>query len=324
MANENAVVENGTPVNVEVNTEAAPVAPKKKRRGISNDTRSTINLKFSENDATPKGLFLCRVDSVKCGWATIGEESTGMGDFAGHAIPRFEIHFTSIHANADERRHVTLTLNPVQSNVETYEYGEKKWQVDRVLGYLKHILEIMYLNGRQLTDAEIDALSLSYNDCDDESNYVPVEVDDVINGWRILFENVVAMLNGNFGENPTGKACFRTDKGDCRYFCKLLRYIKTGRGANAKWAAVGNNGDLAFPQFVGEGVIEKQKSVDAVPVKLKINTITESITPKQVEEKKAPSLPGNMPGGIPMGGAPMNDFGTNYNAAEVAGTEMPF
>lgn len=306
------------------NEQTSNAAPVKKRRGVSNETRATSNLKFHEKDSLPSRLFLARVDSAKCAWAKIGEESTGMGDFAGHAIPRLEIHFTSIHGNVDERRHVTLTLNPVQSNTDTYVNGEKSWQVDRVLGYIKHILDIMYLGGRELNDEETEALSLTYDDCDDDGNYVPVDVEEVIAGWRSIFENTAAMLNGNFGTNPTGKACFKTDKGDCRYFIKLLRYIKTGRGANAKWAAVGNNGDLAFPSFIGEGVIEKQKSVDAIPVKLRVNEITESITPKQVESK-TPSLPNNMPGGMPVGGVPMNDFGAGYNdAAAMAGGDMPF
>lgn len=306
----------------------AAATPKKKRRGISNETSGTSNLKFHEKDAIPSGLFVGRIDSVKCGWAHIGEESSGMGDFAGHAIPRFEIHFTSIHSNTAERRHVTLTINPVQSTVETYENGEKSWMVNRVFNYIKHILDVLYLNGRSLTEEEEDALALSYNDCDDEGNYLPVEVDDVIKGWQSVFESAAAMLNGTFAtkdKEATGKPCYKTDKGDARFYMKLLRFIKTGRGANAKWAAVGNNGDLAFPSFVGEGVIEKMTAVDALPKILRLNPLTESIVPQKTEEKKAPAMPGGIPGGMPGIPGGMPGFGENTNdAAFAAGGDMPF
>ena len=308
-------------------TNANVATPKKKRRGISNETSGASNLKFHEKDSTPARLFVGRIDSVKCAWAHIGEESTGMGDFAGHSIPRFEIHFTSIHTNVNERRHVTLTLNPVQSTVETYENGDKSWQVNRVFNYIKHILDVLYLNGRDLTEEEEDALALSYNDCDDDGNYLPVEVDEVLESWRSVFENAAAMLNGTFAtkdKEATGKPCYKTDKGDVRLYMKLLRFVKSGRGANAKWTAVGNNGDLAFPGFVGEGVLEKMVSVDALPKILKVNELTESITPKQIEDKKAPSMPGNMPGGMPGVMPGFNDFSGMSDAAAQAGGEMPF
>lgn len=315
-------------------TQAAVETTKKKRRGISNETRSVSNLKFHEKDAIPSGLFVGIVESVRCGWATIGADSTGMGSFAGQAIPRFEMHFTSIHENVAQRRHVTLTLNPVESTVETYVNGEKSWQVDRVLGYIKHILEVFYLNGRNLTEDEEDALSLSYDDCDNEGQYAPVEVEDVIKGWQVVFENAAAMLNGTFAtkdKEATGKPCYKDNNGkETRVFMKLLRFIKTGRGSNAKWSAVGNNGDLAFPQFVGEGVLEKFKTVDAVPQILRLNPLTESITPKQVEEKKAPSMPGNIPGAMPgMGGVAMAGgfnpaYDPNSGAAAATVSDMPF
>lgn len=303
---------------------AAATAPiKKNRRGISNNTQATSYLKFHEKDARPDGIFVGQLASAEVKWSTFKE-----GDFAGQSVPKLELHFTSCHQNNDEKRHVFLTLQPVQSSVDTYVNGEKAYFVDSNFKWIKHILDTFYLKGRSLNDTEEDALSLDYNDCDENGNYVPVETEDVLKSWGKLFTNVVAMLNGTFdnGEGATGKICYT----GVRVFMKLLRYQKRGRGANAGWASVGNNGDLAFPNFVGEGCLELMKSETAQPVVLKVNVINESITPKQVKQAAAPSMPGNIPGGMP--GNPIFGAGVQVggvanpyaDGAGVDGGEMPF
>lgn len=303
---------------------------KKLRRGISNETRSTSFLKFSEKDATRDMLFIAHIKEVTVSWAQISTESKGnIGAFAGYAIPRFDVHFVSNHAKEAEQRHVHLTINPVASNVDTIPGGKDEMFLNGAFGWIKHILECYYLKGRQLTPAEEDALTLTYQDYDeDEENitYVPVEVEEVIAGWRSVFENAVAMLNGTWTDGTfeaTGKPCYKDANGkNVNAFIKLLRYYRT---RNKDWKAVGNNGDLAFPSFVGEGCIEIMTSPDALPKIIKVNPINESITPKQEAEAKAPSMPGNIPGGMPgvMGGV-SPAYAGNMNAYDGAATDMPF
>ena len=134
------------------------------------------------------------------------------------------------------------------------------------------------------------------------------------------------MLNGTWTDGTfeaTGKPCYKDANGkNVNAFIKLLRYYRT---RNKDWKAVGNNGDLAFPSFVGEGCIEIMTSPDALPKIIKVNPINESITPKQEAEAKAPSMPGNIPGGMPgvMGGV-SPAYAGNMNAYDGAATDMPF
>lgn len=301
---------------------AAATAPiKKNRRGISNNTQATTYLKFHEKDARRDGIFVGMLASAEVKWSTFKE-----GDFAGLSVPKLELHFTSCHAKNDEKRHVFREIAPVASSVDTYVNGEKSYFVDANFKWIKHILDVFYLNGRALNDAEEDALSLDYDDCDEEGNYVPVEQEDVVKAWGKLFTNVAAMLNGTFdnGNGASGKPCFvDANNKPIQVFMKLLRYQKRGRGANAGWNPVGNNGDLAFPAFIGEGVLERIAGANAEPKVLKINAINESIYPQQVKQAAAPSMPGNIPGG--MAGAPM--FGAGVAVGQdngIAGGDMPF
>lgn len=317
---------------VEQKAATTPSAPKKNRRGITNETRATSYLKFHEKDATQQGLFIACVDSVECSWVSIKDDASkqGVGTFAGMSIPRLVVRFTSLHENPAQKRHVTLQLNPVESSVETYANGSKAWAVDNNLRYIKHLLDTFYLDKRELTDEEMNALALDYDDCDENNEYVPVEQEDVIASWGKIFKNAAAMLNGEFANNgaeASGKPCYKDNNGKpYRLFIKLLRHIKTGKGRDAKWKNVAPNGDLAFPGMVGEGVFERMKTSDAQPTILRLNPLTESITPKQVAEPQAPSMPNNIP---PMPGMPgmVVDNGGGYNDAgygSEAVSGMPF
>lgn len=302
----------------------------KHRRGVTNETRSTSNLKFTEADATNQGLFVGILTEANVAWATYGEDASGTPSFAGKAVPNVSLHFTSLHAKVNERRHVFLRLSPVESNVDTMPGGTKDWQVNQLFAVIKHVLEVFYLKGRVLTEAEEDALCLPFDEVAEDGTYNPVEADEVLAGYRVIFENFVAMLNGTFsadGSEPSNKPCYKDANGNnIRVFMKLLRYTKRpGKG----WQAVGQNGDLAFPRFVGEGILEIMTKADEPAKILKINPITESIRPQQVAEPKAPSMPNVPPaapgfaaGGIPMGGAPMAPAG--YDPYTETRGDMPF
>lgn len=301
---------------------------KKKRRGVSNEVKAVSNLKFSEADVNKQLLFLANIKEVTVSWATIENGGGSIGQFAGHAIPRLNVHFVSLHTNEAEKRHAFLTINPIASSTETIPGGKEEYRVTGNFRWIKHLLDVFYLNGRSLTTAEEDALELPYLDFNEHEDgsveYIPVETDDVIKGWQTVFENTAAMLNGTWsdGTKPAiGKPCYKDANGkDITVFIKLLRYI---RNRSKEWKAI-NNGDLSFPISVGEGCIERCKGLNVPAAILKVNPINESITPKKEAEPKVPGQPTNLPGGMP-GGVPMNDFGAGYPSDFSAGAEeMPF
>lgn len=301
---------------------------KKKRRGVSNEVKAVSNLKFTEADANKQRLFLAAIKEVNVSWITIENGGGSIGQFAGHAIPRLNVHFVSLHANENEKRHVYLTINPIASSTETIPGGKEEYRVTGNFRWIKHVLDVFYLNGRNLTTAEEDALELPYTDFNEHEDgsieYIPVEIDDVIKGWQVVFEAAAAMLNGTWsdGDKPaTGKPCYKDANGkEIIVYIKLLRYI---RNRNKEWKAI-NNGELSFPISVGEGCIERCKGLNIPASILKVSEINESITPKEEAKPRVPGQPTNLPGGMP-GGVPMNDFGAGYNNDfSTAAEEMPF
>ena len=284
----------------------------KPRRGLGT-ARGTQRLKFSHEHANPNGLFIGHIDSVKTRMIAISETSSGMPSFNGLEIPRLDITFASNESDVNQRKYITLSFNAIESNVDTIPGGSKEWRVNTLFDYLKHILNIFYLKGRELTEEEENALSLAFDDTDEEGNYKPVAVEDVISSYKVLFDNFANIMN-------TGKdgAPVFVDK-DGKFipvWMKLLRYVKTKQH---KWSAI-NNGELSFPTFVGEGVIEIFK-LNVKPV-LRINTINETIMPREdKEEAKAPNISGyaNITGGVIPG--VMGDMG---NIAVEAATDTPF
>ena len=294
---------------------AAEAPVKKARRGVSNETQATSKLRFHEKDAAPNRLFMAHLHSVSVAWSEGGEGK----QFEGEKIPRLVFEFASNTKDTTQRRYVDKTLFPVESSVETIPGGDKDWQVNAVLTWIKHILDIYYLNGRPLTEEEEDALSLPFVDFDDEGNYVSVDVKEVLSGYAQLFNNVAAIMNGTFNiaDGETPKPCFRDANGNfIRCWIKLLRHIK----AKGEWKNV-SNGDLSFTQFVGTGAIELAPQPNSQPKILSVDESKESITPKEI--KKAPSIPGmaDMAGGVMAGsGIPA----TNSSAYQEAADEMPF
>ena len=293
-------------------------APKKARRGISNETRSTTELKFRETDvANNSGLFLAHVDSVKVDYSTTENNK----DFPNMPVPRLTVRFASNHEVASERRFAYMTFFPIASSVDTIPGGKEEWKFNNMFGYIKHILEVLYLNGRPLTPEEEDALTLPFDDTDDEGNYVPVEPETVLTAYGVWFKNIEAMLNGSFNlaDGATAKPCFNNPNGTpVALWMKLIRCKRVGKGSQAKWTNVAN-GELGFDSFVGNGVIERFVSNKAP--KLFVDAAKETLRVMQIEEKTAPSIgvPGmGAPamGGETFSGAPAGNF------AEAPG--MPF
>lgn len=295
---------------------------KKVRRGVSNQTKAVTQLRFHEKDAsTQYGLFVGHLDSVSVDWSVNAEGK----QFTGEKVPRVTLHFTSNHPTASEQRHVYYTLNCVESNVNTIPEGSEEWKVNNIFNWMKHILDIYYLKGREMTEDEELALSLPFADYDDEGNYVVVETADVIAGYAYIFNNFVAMMNGQFNlkDGETAKPCYKTADGKfIPAWLKLLRHKKV----KGEWKNVAQNGELGFDSFIGNGVVELIRK-DMPPAVLRVDFAKESISPK--ETKKAPSIGAAGSGMAAMGGvmasAPIG-MGAPVNGAfaEAADNEMPF
>ena len=304
--------------------EGAQTTTKKVRRGVSNKTQAVTQLKFHEKDAAQNGLFVGHLEEVRVDWSN-SEDSK---DFPSMAVPRLTIHFASNHTNASERRHVYQTLFPIPSNVNTIPGGSEEWKVNNVFNWIKHILDVFYLKGRELTEAEEEDLSLPFDDTDDNGEYVVVDTEDVLAGYRAIFEATASMLNGEFNlaDGDTPKPCFKTADGKfVPCWIKLLRHKKRKND----WINVTQNGDLGFDTFIGNGVVELLKK-DMPPTVLRIDHARESITPKEVKKLPTIGAPNmSIPG---MGGVvannPMGDVSGMYNpsfdASSAANGDMPF
>jgi len=298
---------------------AAEAAPKKVRRGVSNATQAVAALKFHEKDAANNGLFMGHLHNVTVDWSTNEDGKI----FTGMSFPRLTLHFASNHSSANEMRHVYQNILPVESTVNTIPNGSEDWKVNNVLNWIKHILDVMYLKGRDMTPEEEDALTLNFEDFDAEGNYVPVDAEIVINAYANIFNNAAAMLNGQFGlaDGEVAKPCYKTTDGKyIPLWMKLLRHKKV----KSNWVNVTANGDLGFDGFIGNGVIELVKKGEN-PLILRIDASRESITPK--DTKKAPTIGAGSPianmGGVTA--TPMGGFGNQGSEAfNEAGVDSPF
>lgn len=300
--------------------EGAQTTAKRMRRGVNNQTKAVAQLRFHEKDASPQNmLFIGHLEEVRVDWSVNAEGK----QFTGEKVPRVTLHFASNHNIATEQRHVYYTLNCVESNVNTIPGGSEEWRVNNTMQWIKHILDIYYLKGRELTEKEEEMLSLPFFDYDDDGNYVAVETEDVIKGYAYMFNNFAAMINGqlNLADGEVAKPCYKTADGKfIPAWLKLLRYKKV----KGDWKAVAQNGELGFDSFLGNGVVELIRK-DCPPTILRVDLAKESITPK--ETKKAPTLGGvanNMAMGGVMASAPI-DMGTPAGSAYAdAAGDMPF
>ena len=293
-----------------------PIKKKVARRGVSNNTQAVSQLKFHEKDAAANGLFIGHLHEVRVDWSVNADGKT----FTGLNMPRLTFHFASNHKNANEVRHVYQTLFPIESNVDTIPNGQKAWRVDNLFKWIKHLLDVYYLKGRELTEQEEEALTLPFVDFDDDGGYVAVEPEEVLAGYKVLFENTAAMLNGTFNikDGEVAKPTYKTVDGQyIPAWIKLLRHKKVRN----EWVDVTQNGDLGFDTFIGNGVVEIMKK-DTLPSVLRIDFAKESITPK--ETRKAPTIGGinpAMPSVMPAFAGEGSPVNSAFN--ETSG-EMPF
>lgn len=299
-------------VNQETPTEEVK---KVSRRGLGS-ARGTARLKFGNDQAKPNGLFLGHLEEVKYSTITIGEDKTGMPSFNGFEIPKLTLTFASNEEDPNKRHYVSKTFTAVESNVNTIPGGKEEWKVNSVFDWLKHVLNVYYLKGRELTDEEAAALSLTFEDFDEQGEYVSVDTEVVINAWKVLFENFENIMNR--GKN--GKPVYH-DKNNkfIPVWLKLLRYVKSRKS----WTPI-NNGDLSLPQFVGEGCIEIYQQ-NAIP-SIKIDLVKETILIMNVEKPKTPNMPA-VGGMAPMMGGvaidqTMNPMGTDISSQTI--DDMPF
>lgn len=285
------------------------------RRGLGS-ARGTARLKFGNDQAKPNGLFLGHLEEVKYSTITIGEDKTGMPSFNGFEIPKLTLTFASNEEDPNKRHYVSKTFTAVESNVNTIPGGKEEWKVNSVFDWLKHVLNVYYLKGRELTDEEATALSLTFEDFDEQGEYVSVDTEIVINAWKVLFENFENIMN----RGKDGKPVYH-DKNNkfIPVWLKLLRYVKSRKS----WTPI-NNGDLSLPQFVGEGCIEIYQQ-NAIP-SIKIDLVKETILIMNVEKPKTPNM--TAVGGMApmMGGVAidqtMNPMGTDISSQII--DDMPF
>ena len=301
----------------EIKEGAVAQAPIKKR-GINNSTQAVSQLRFHERDAAKNGLFIGCLADVNVAWSTNKD--------SGIASPRLVFHFTSMHENAAEKRHVYHSVNFVESNVDTIPGGQAEWRVNAVFSWIKHFLDVLYLKGRELTPQEEAALELSFVDYDSEGNYEPVDVEVVVNAYRVLFENVASMFNGTFNlkEGAVAKPTFKTADGKpIVVWMKLLRCQKVKKNSTFVWKNINNSGDLSFAPFVGNGAIEIMQP-NVQPKVLQIDLAKESIVPKEVDKAPVNPIIPNMPtmGNVAPQFTPMDN--SAYTDAGVGADGMPF
>lgn len=118
-----------------------------------------------------------------------------MPSFNGFEIPKLTLTFASNEEDPNKRHYVSKTFTAVESNVNTIPGGKEEWKVNSVFDWLKHVLNVYYLKGRELTDEEVTALSLTFEDFDEQGEYVSVDTEIVINAWKVLFENFENIMN---------------------------------------------------------------------------------------------------------------------------------
>lgn len=284
---------------------AATAAPKKCRRGISNETRTTSRKKFSHKDAINNIWLFVGNLHARVAWVTMKEESNMRPAFAGKAVPQLIIEATSLHTNPVDVRVASKTFWAYESNVDYIPGGSKEKFINMDFAWIKHFLDVVVFKGREMTDEESEMLELGYVDYDDNGQYEPVEVEDVIKAWGVLFDNVVKLVETG-GEN--GKSALLNKAGNQRQFWfRLNRYYKN----KGDWAFSGQGpeeGDLVFPNIVGQGIFEEKFMIDANHFRepsLLFDVTKERIAPMegvQSKQKKAPNLAAAAGiGGIAMG-----------------------
>lgn len=319
----------------QANGQESQTAGKVRRRGISNDTKGTTRKKFQHTDAIPGvGVFLGSFANLSMTFATI--TSGNLPSFTGHAIPKLHLDFVSLHQVASDRKYAPYDIFPIESNTDTIPGGSKEWTFKQVMDNIKHLLDVLVFKGRAMTEEEMDMLELGYCDytIDEYDNYVyePVEAEDVIKAWQVLFENVIKIVQtGNNGRS----ALLDNSGKPVEVWGKMIRYYKS-KGEWVSAASKSQEGDLVFPSFTGTGIFElvtknKDTKKPNYPV-MSLDITKECIAPMNIA-KKQPNLNSapNM-GGIGIGAGlvpPMANMGggnESFTSFQGGGTDdnLPF
>lgn len=264
----------------------AAAAKPVRRRGISNETVGTTRLRFSHTDAKPNGLFIGHLEGVELSKVDIKEDSAGMPSFRGIELNRLVFTFASNEDDKAKRRYQTLSFMAVESNVNTIPGGKEEWKVTRIFNYLKHILDVYVLRGNAMTPEMEEALSLDFEDYDENGEYCQIAPEVVAAGWNKLFANFYQLFSTAKDGAP---AWLTKDQKPIAVWIKLLRYIKSGKNG---WTEI-DRGNLSFPTYPGEGVLEVY--IQNVVPSIKLDATREAIKPMNIEKKKAPNL--QLPGG---------------------------
>lgn len=282
------------------------------RRGISNETRGTSRLSFDTRDAKTNGLFVAHLDKVEVTSFVPGEDKTGMPSFNGLEVPRLVLTFASNEDEVAKRRYVTLQFNAVESTALTIPDGKEEWKINLIFDWIKHLLNVFVLKGRDMTAEEEAALSLDYVDFDENGDYVTIDPEVVLASWKKLFNAFEQIMNRG---RKDGTSYFKSasDNKFIPLWIKLIRYNKVKN----EWKAIANNDALTFPQFVGEGCIEIFQQNVAPTIKL--NTTRERIVPMNLDKKKEPNavMPGAPGTGVGI------DLNTGYNGLGMGSDYVP-
>lgn len=259
-------------MSTQVNDQTNEVKNVRSRRGVA-AVKATSLLKFKTEDKNPQiGLFQACLADVTVDWSEAKEDAQS---FAGLKIPRLTFHWTSLHKEDNEKRHLFTSFFPQPSNVDTIPGGKEEWKINNILRFIKHVFDVLYLKGKEFSDEDAAKLDLPLDDIDEEGNFVALDPEEVVKAYQVMFENVAALLNGD------GKPCFKDANGQpVALWLKLIRCKKTKNG----WVNNVPSGDLDIDRFVGQGFIEI--IVKGKTPTLSIDPIKESIAPQEV--KKAP------------------------------------
>lgn len=300
---------NAMPVGNPETTSDATAPTKKRRRGINNETAGAARKKFHESNAQPNGLFLGYICRVECAYSTMKDEAKGeMAEFAGLAVPRLVITFCSPEAATEDRKYIDQTYFPIPSNPDTCMVGKDSWRTELASRFIKHILDVYYLKGRNLTEQEEDFLELPLYDADEDGMYISLEKEEVLEAYGKFFGNVAKFLN----TANNGIPVFATKQGDkvqpIMTWAKLLRSTKNKKG---EWDHLQQSGEFSFPLFIKDGVFEIYHEGKAPNIK--VNPINERIQYVEIE-KKAPNMGGVVGNGNIVANA-TNNVAPGFGAA---------
>lgn len=302
------------PISENVDNTPKQESPKKRRRGINNETRSTTRRKFTDKYLDPKTrLAGVMFHSVEVKYATF--KDTANSQFAGMAVPFIAFTLKSVTGKNDaEKAFIEIKYNAVESTTETMEGGDEAYKVDSQLSMMKHIIDVAVKNGKPLTDDELDGLELDFCDKDDDGNFIALDAQEVLDAYYKFYKFIVDMCNAESSLMFKG-----SDGKPVVYWAKLIRYIKSKK----QWRAV-NDDQLGFPMFVGEGILER--AIPNTAPLIEINPATEQITLMQgiSNTAKQPALGGVRQPGIPTQSANIGNIGSEAGMGVSDRDDLPF